>query len=128
MARYPEQEALVKLNDLSADTRFVQLGYLVLGTEITGSLEASGFADGQEIEFEVDHTLEGTFLDNPMPSFEDLAGFVITPVLSGTNGSKFRVMLKYVAAEYVYYHGTESGAGGAATIAWTRRGVLLRDP
>jgi hypothetical protein len=134
MPLIPESEARVKLNDLNNDTRQVQLGELVLGTEISGTLSISGFADGTEQEFEVPHgagsgvTREVTFVDNPMPMFNNAAGFIVTPVLSGTSGTQFRVLVRYDADEYVYYHGAEPGVGGAVELSWTRRGIVLLDP
>jgi hypothetical protein len=134
MALIPESEVRVKLNDLNFDTRIVQLGELVLGTEISGTLSISGFADGQVHYMEVEHgpgsgvAREVTFLDNPMPMFNDAAGFIVEPVISGTNGTQFRVKVTYDADEYVYYYGAEPGAGGAVTLNWTRRGIVLLDP
>ncbi len=126
--RIPQAEVIVKINDMNDDARIVQLGHLVLGTEISGTLSLSGFTDGDVEEIEIDHSATGVFVDNPLAGFANAAGFIVTPVLSGTDGEKFRILVEYDEEEYVYAYGAEPGAGGAANIAWTRRGIILRDP
>jgi len=98
---------------------------LLLGQELTGTLELIGFHDGDAALVAVDHSADGTFVDSPMPSFAAAPGFIIIPVVDGTDGSKFRVHVIYDADEYVYYAGAEPGVGGAADVVWTRRGILL---
>lgn len=127
MPLLPESEIKIKLSDMNDDARRCQLGELVIGTEISGTLEVSGFSNGDKVKAYVEHTTE--FLDNPLPSFGEAAGFTVTPVLDGTDGTQFSVYVEYASSEYIYgYDGSLVPGGGSASLAWTRRGIAIKEP
>lgn len=103
---------------------------------VTGTVELSGYADGQAHEIEVDHSavattenaaLMGRFADNPVPWFARSFGFTVALLLDGMDGDQFKFLVTCDVDEYVYYYGSEAYPTGAATLTWYRRGVLSDD-
>lgn len=109
----------------------IVLNALTQDVEYVVELDHSAFVvDG-------DSSLNAIFADSPMPSIEDAPGFRIVPLCNGTDGSKFRLGVTWIGAEYVYagadgyVYGSGdtdttyvSDADGTITLEGTRTGHL----
>ena len=132
MAQLHTGQIQVKLNDMNDESRLCQLGTLVVGTEVSGTLSLAGFADGNVEKIQIKHgpddITDGVeMIDCPYVSFDAAPGFTVIMIADGTNGTQFRVQVTYDADEYIYEYGAEPGAGGAAEVPWRRRGKVITD-
>ena len=115
-----------------------EIGKGDLVAEVTGTLavDMTGASAGDSLQYEVDHSADectnrpgvlAVFADRPLPVFDAEGAFHVTPILDGTTGGKFRVLVTYVGSpeEYVLEGEAEEETGGdTATMNWTRRGLL----
>lgn len=113
-----------RASELAQAAGIPTIGDIANRKSVSGTLVLTGFSDGDWRQYEITHA--GTaFYDNPMPVCGDAPGFIIMPVLSCDNPEGYRVYVLYDADEYVYITGGEPGAGGAANVAWTRKGTVV---
>ena len=115
-----------------------EIGKGDLVAEVTDTLvvDMTGASVGDTTEVEVDHSaLECTnlpgvlavFADRPMPVCTAEGAFHVEPILDGTDGTKFRVLVTYVGTPEYYelVESTEQETGDdIASVTWTRRGLL----
>lgn len=116
------------LNRISPGADKAQLGDLLMGDTVSGTLELSGFSDGESRTYEIDHSGDAEFVGPlSIPVFNAAAGFSVEIDLAGTTGSKFRVIATHDANEYVYAADSPDESGsGSATLTWSRTGHKLQ--
>jgi len=103
---------------------------------VSGEIELADFEVGEIVLVVVDHhdwpVDEGTdqlaeFVDCPLPTLSQLAGFVVR-VTDATDGGQFGLEIEYVGDETVYEEDLETyevlTGTGAGTLTWTREGLL----
>lgn len=81
------------------------------------------YFDHGDYAIEEDETILARFRDNPLPWADEAPGFSFVPVVDGTDGTKFKLLVTYNASEYVYGQGYTPGTGSFDGYIY-RRGVL----
>lgn len=111
-------------------------GDLVAEVTDTLTVDMTGATAGDMTEVEVDHSaLECTnlpgvlavFADRPMPVCTAEGAFHVEPILDGTDGEKFRLLVTYVGTPETYTLGgvaQQETGDDIASVTWTRRGLL----
>jgi len=128
-------EAKKKLNEQTCPVASsTELGNLVLGVDITDTIDLDGFTDGDVVLLSVDHSALGAFAHaSVLPTFGAAPGFIIRPVLADMSTTVFVVEITYDADKFVYTDGdigtpagaADPGVAGAATVTWHRVGPVL---